>query len=141
MPYFTGGPKVSAFVPIEPFSGETGGLSFVVGSHKYGYLGRGTIAPEDFGEDEIVTPAVMPGSLILMDFYSWHFSGESKSEGDRPVLQLAYQPTTDGSYYGEQFGVAEPTCVCGEWRTDRFFPANYGIVPDAAGYTEDADKK
>ena len=129
MPYFTGKPKISAFIPLELFTKETGGLSFIVGSHKYGHVGQGTIIPEEFGENTIVTPAVEPGGLIIMDFYTWHFSERSLINNDRPVLQLAYQPATDGSYYGEKFGVPEPTLVCGKWLTNRFFSMGQGLIP------------
>jgi len=135
MPYFHGTNKLSVFIPIKPFNLETGGLSFVKGSHKFGIQGRGSIDVESFAGLQSETPDAQPGDIILMDFMTWHYSEPARISTDRPVMQLAYQIATDGSYFGEQLGVAEPTLVCGEWRTNRFIRFQQGLTLDAGPVT------
>lgn len=128
MVYFHGGlEKVAVFVPLGEMSDRSGGLKFVVGSHKYGNLGlRGTIQLKEFPPMDIASPTLMPGDVCLMNFLTWHYSEAAQQPIDRPVLQIAYQPASDGSRYL----VPEPTLVCGQWRTKHFVKHNHGVVPD-----------
>jgi hypothetical protein len=118
-PYFHGSvDKMSIFVPLQPFTAETGNLKFVAGSHRYGNLGvRGTIRHEEFPQLAIVQPDAMPGDVILASFTVWHFSEAAAVQCERPVMQMAYQPASDGSYFGEP---DQPRLICGQWRTDAF---------------------
>jgi len=128
-PYFHGSvDKLSVLVPLEPMNAERGGLSFVVGSHRFGNLGiRGTIRYEDFPPMRSVSPDVAPGDVILSPFTTWHRSERATVTCERPLLQIAYQPATDGSYYGAP---DRPTLVCGVWRTDAFSRYRQGVQPD-----------
>lgn len=126
MPYFSGGQrKVSAFVPLAPMRADDGGLCFVKGSHKYGMLERGVIQLDKFPPMEHLRPDVEPGDVIFMDFLTWHYSGPCSSE--RPLMQITFQPATDGSYCG----LPGPTLVSGEWQTEYFVKKGECVKPDA----------
>lgn len=129
IPYFHGSvDKLSVFVPLEPFTAETGNLKFVAGSHRYGNLGqRGTIQHENFPSMPVVQPDAFPGDVVLATFTVWHFSEAAQIACDRPLLQIAYQPATDGSYFGEP---NEPRLITGAWRTDAFSRFRDNILPD-----------
>lgn len=131
MVYFHGGQaKLSVFVPLAPATAATGGLRFVLGSHHHGNLGvRGVIQPDRFPPMPVLAPELHPGDACLMDFLIWHDSVPATVEAERPLVQIAYQPATDGSYYDN--GVPEPTLVCGRWRTACFTPLGRGVKPDA----------
>ncbi|MCU1390645.1 MAG: hypothetical protein JWL72_3983, partial [Ilumatobacteraceae bacterium] len=134
MPYFNGGQrKVSIFVPLErtQADGGNGGLKFVVGSHRYGNLERGTINLADFEPMPVLAPDLDVGDVVVMDFLTWHYSETPATPSERPLLQLAYQAADDGSYGGELFGVAAPTLVAGSWRTRHFAQCRKGVIPDA----------
>jgi len=131
MPFFHGSSnKLSVFVPLLPFNEETGGLTLVVGSHKYGNLGiRGAIALEKWPPSPTITPDLLPGDILLMNFFLWHYSEAPKAPSERPLLQIVYQPADDGSYFND--GLEGPTLVSGQWRTEQFVPFGFGIVPYA----------
>ncbi|MEX0270516.1 phytanoyl-CoA dioxygenase family protein [Leptolyngbyaceae cyanobacterium UHCC 1019] len=117
--------KLSAFVPLQSHTLETGGLKIIKGSHWYGNLGiQGTIFPEEFPEMEVVVPSLEVGDVLFMDFLTWHYSEAALVESDRPLMQIIYQSANDGSYYQ----LAEPTLVAGNWRTNYFIPHGYGIA-------------
>jgi hypothetical protein len=132
MVYFHGGHrKLAVFVPLAPMNAATGGLRFVLGSHRYGNLGvRGVPQLDQFPPMETLAPEMQPGDVCLMDFLLWHHSGPATEPSDRPILQITYQPADDGSYY--QCGVPQPTLVCGRWRTNHFLSLGQGVKPDAA---------
>lgn len=130
MPYFHGGArKISAFVPLQPMRASDGGLRFIKGSHKYGMLERGVIELDKFASPQTplqdLAPDVEPGDVIFMDFLTWHYSGPGSSE--RPLMQITFQPATDGSYCG----LPGPTLLCGEWQTECFTEKGKGIKQDA----------
>jgi hypothetical protein len=134
MPYYHGGlHKLSIFVPLQPSQahGGNGGLKYLVGSHKYGNLQRGGIDRAQFAPMEEVGPSAEVGDVTIMNFLTWHYSEEAVRADDRPLLQIVYQPSADGSYASARFGVAEPTLIAGEWRTSYFTEWNRGIIPDA----------
>jgi ectoine hydroxylase-related dioxygenase (phytanoyl-CoA dioxygenase family) len=128
-PYFHGTTeKLSIFVPLEPFTEQTGNLKFVAGSHRYGNLGvRGTIRYEEFPQLPIVAPEAQPGDIILATFTVWHFSEAAVIACERPLLQIAYQNAADGSYFGEP---DEPRLVSGQWRTESFNRYRDHVTPD-----------
>jgi hypothetical protein len=134
MPYFNGGlQKVSVFVPLEPTQadGGNGGLKFVLGSHRYGNLERGAINREQWDPMPELAPSLDVGDIVVMNFLTWHYSEHPVVPSDRPLLQLAYQPSDDGSFAGQPFGVAAPTLVSGTWKTRHFAELRKGITPDA----------
>jgi hypothetical protein len=119
--------KLSIFVPLEAFTHATGNVKFVAGSHKFGNLGRkATIQYEAWPQLQVVDPDAQPGDLILASFETWHHSEAALVPCERPMMQIAYQPASDGSYYGEP---NEPVLVCGQWRTSHFSRYLYGIEP------------
>jgi hypothetical protein len=134
MPYFNGGQrKLSAFVPLKPTAadGGNGGLKYVVGSHKYGSLSRGTIDRSKFAEMSDLAPTLEVGDVAFMNFLTWHYSENPVVPDDRPLMQIVYQPASDGSFGGQKLGVAAPTLVTGVWQTSHFAEWNVGVTPDA----------
>lgn len=134
MPYFSGGLiKLSVFVPLVPISsrGGNGGLIFIKGSHKYGNLQRGTIRRENFPQMDELAPDLEVGDAVLMDFLTWHYSEQATASTDRPILQIVYQPSTDGSYGTAELGVPHPTLVSGDWKTQYFAAWGNSTIPDA----------
>ena len=129
-PYFHGGQmKTSFFVPLCSVHEDSGGLIFVSGSHRYGNVGiRGTIQLDKFPSLQAEQPELEPGDLVIMNFLTWHHSKAASNEGERPVLQITFQPATDGSY--DSRFLSTPELICGQWRTEYFLPYGFGIEPD-----------
>jgi ectoine hydroxylase-related dioxygenase (phytanoyl-CoA dioxygenase family) len=105
--------KASFFVPLSYAGKKNGGLTFYLGTHKYGYLGdAGEIDPEQFKEVwPQVTPELQPGDFAIMNSLLWHKSGINEVGVDRIVADIIYQPANDPS--GKEL-------VRGEWETDVF---------------------
>ena len=134
MPYFSGGlNKVSVFVPLTRTLARkgNGGLIFLRGSHKYGNLQRGTIRREKFPPMDELAPDLDVGDIVLMDFLTWHYSEDAVVPGDRPLMQITYQSSSDGSYVGPSAGVPQPTLVSGRWMTEHFAVWGESTTPDA----------
>ena len=134
MPYFSGGlDKVSIFVPLTKTFARNGngGLIFLKGSHKYGNLQRGVIRRELFPPMEELAPDLDVGDVVLMDFLVWHFSEDAPDPADRPLMQIVYQPSSDGSYGGDKVGVPAPTLVSGRWMTQYFAVCGESTIPHA----------
>jgi len=131
MPYFHGGQnKLCIFLPLTPFNPRNGCINFIRGSHKFGNVGiRGTILHSEFPNLTIAAPELEVGDILLCDFLTWHFSEAATVFEDRPLLQIVYQPASDGSYFGTP---DEPTLVSGHWRTSLFNKYGTGITPDSA---------
>jgi hypothetical protein len=133
MPYFTGGQdKLSIFVPLCPTAadGGNGGLRFVVGSHRYGARSRGTVDRSQFAPMEDIGPSLEVGDIVAMNLMTWHYSEDATRPDERPLMQIVYQPATDGSYGGPRLGVVEPTLVAGRWKTRHFAEWERGVQPD-----------
>jgi|SRR5450755_4056170 Phytanoyl-CoA dioxygenase (PhyH) len=112
--YHIGNPnKASFFVPLSYSGKKNGGLTFYLGTHKYGYLGdAGEIDPDQFNEVwPQVTPELQPGDFAIMNSLLWHKSGINELGIDRIVADIIYQPADDPS--GKEL-------VRGEWQTDVF---------------------
>ncbi len=139
MPYFHGGTrKLAAFIPLQTHNDSTGGLKILKRSHQFGNLGmRGAIEHHQFSELEVVSPSLEVGDVLFMDFLTWHYSEAAKVECDRPLMQIAYQPATDGSYYS----LEAPTLVSGEWQTTYFMALGQGIIQDMVLPGEDELRK
>jgi hypothetical protein len=134
MPYFSGGlDKVSVFVPLTPTAARNGngGLIFVKGSHKFGNLQRGTIRRDNFPPLEELGPDLDVGDVVFVNFLTWHYSDDAVNPADRPLIQIAYQPSSDGSYGGATLGVPEPLLISGQWETTSFAAWGESTIPDA----------
>jgi hypothetical protein len=134
MPYFHGDTKkLSVFVPLTPTQaiGGNGGLIFIKGSHKFGNLQRGMVKREIFPEMGDLAPDLEVGDVVYMNFLTWHFSDDAPVPSERPLMQIVYQPASDGSYGSEELGVREPTLVSGSWKTTHFAPYGKSTIPDA----------
>lgn len=105
--------KASFFVPISYAGKANGGLTFYLGTHRYGYLGdAGEIDPDQFQDVwPQVTPELQPGDFAIMNSLLWHKSGINEAGIDRIVADIIYQPSNDPS--GKEL-------VRGEWQTDVF---------------------
>jgi ectoine hydroxylase-related dioxygenase (phytanoyl-CoA dioxygenase family) len=105
--------KASFFVPLSYAGKKNGGLTFYLGTHKYGYLGdAGEIDPDQFNDQwPQYTPELQPGDFIIMNSVLWHKSGVNEAGIDRIVADIIYQPANDPS--GKEL-------VRGEWQTDVF---------------------
>lgn len=133
MPYNIGGHrKFSLFVPLKPVQadGGNGGLKYVLGSHRYGNLGPGVIDRRQFPPMPDFAPDMSVGDILLMSYFTWHWSEAAPVPAPRPLLQITYQPADDGSFSGIAWGVPEPTLVRGEWRTKYFAELHRGIIPN-----------
>jgi hypothetical protein len=132
MPYFHGGiEKISFFLPLTPQSPRrNGGMVFLKGSHLYGQIQPGTIMLKNFPPLEEFAPDLDIGDLLIVNFLNWHFSPKSIEPTDRMIMQVVYQPATDGSYGGIGLGVAEPTLVCGKWETKHYTCRGNITLPD-----------
>jgi hypothetical protein len=106
--------KCSFFVPLSISNKDNGGLTFHLGTHKYGYLGdAGEINPNSFDVTwPKVTPEVRPGDFIIMNSSLWHESGPNVSKIDRILADIHYQPANDPT--GKEL-------LSGEWKTDFFY--------------------
>jgi ectoine hydroxylase-related dioxygenase (phytanoyl-CoA dioxygenase family) len=116
--YHVGMPsKASFFVPLS-YAGKTnGGLTYYLGTHKYGFLGdAGEINPEQFNEKwPQYTPELQPGDFAIMNSLIWHTSGVNEAGIDRIVADIIYQPANDPS--GKEL-------LRGKWQTDFFIDRN-----------------
>jgi hypothetical protein len=131
MPYFSGGQnKISVFIPLNRMNLNNGGLIFLKGTHKYGMLQRGTICVNNFPSFQELICDVEVGDLVIADFLTWHYSVPAVNNDDRPLLQLVYQPSHDGSWGSSQLGVDSPTLVRGQWKTEYFAPWGSSTMPD-----------
>ena len=89
--------RFSFFIPLSICSKDNGGLTFVPGSHKFGYLGdagaiRESLLPENL---QLITPEVVPGDLIIMNSYVWHKSGDNKDGTDRIYYDIHVNSSDD----------------------------------------------
>ncbi|MEH1777611.1 MAG: phytanoyl-CoA dioxygenase family protein [Nostoc sp.] len=112
--YQTGYPnKVSFFVPLSHSGKRNGGLTFYLGTHKYGYLGdAGEIQANHFKETwPEVTPDLEPGDFAIMNSLLWHKSGINEVGIDRVIADIIYQPADDPS---------SRELLRGKWQTDIF---------------------
>src|SRR5260370_5749804 len=69
-------------------------------------------------------------AILLMDFLTWHYSGKPTIASERPVIQIVYQSSLDGSYFKD--GLEGPTLVSGQWKTQHFYRYGDGVTPDVA---------
>jgi hypothetical protein len=89
--------RFSFFIPLSNCNKDNGGLTFVPGSHKFGYLGdagaiREAILPEDL---LLITPDASPGDIIIMNSYLWHKSGNNMNGLDRVYYDIHVNSSDD----------------------------------------------
>lgn len=88
--------RYSIFVPLTECNQENGGLTFLPGSHKFGYLGdAGEISDILPAELIRITPSVKPTDLIVMDSCLWHKSGRNSTLNDRIYYDIHINNAND----------------------------------------------
>jgi hypothetical protein len=129
--------KMSLFICLGEANEKNGGLIFYEESHKLGFLGPsgytrdsiGSVNLEKFAEVPFrkVCPPLSCGDLVACHYLTWHYSEASQNEVDRPMVQVIYQPASDGSGTG---------LVAGRWRTPIGLRENYENKLYVARYDE-----
>ena len=88
--------RYSLFVPLTRCGEHNGGLRFLPGTHKFGYLGDvGSIrdvVPTDLAT---ITPEVGPGDVIVMDSALWHTSNQNASHDERIYYDIHINQADD----------------------------------------------
>lgn len=103
--------KCSFFVPLSYSGASNGGLTFHLGTHKFGHLGdAGEINRDAFNvKFPTITPELNPGDFAIMHSSLWHESGPNEAKIDRIIADIHYQPANDPT--GKEL-------LSGEWKTD-----------------------
>jgi ectoine hydroxylase-related dioxygenase (phytanoyl-CoA dioxygenase family) len=131
---------ISALVCLEDFSPETGGTTFLPGSHKF----------EHFPPDELVTrfettPVLPAGSMILFDSMVFHRAGLNRSNRVRravnhvlgaPILAqqidipaMLQRPAPDDPWLAGYLGYKwNPKAGVSAWRNQRIAQAHSGAA-------------
>jgi Phytanoyl-CoA dioxygenase (PhyH) len=89
--------RYSFFIPLSKCSRENGGLSFVPGSHNFGYLGdvgalKETLVPDDL---KVIVPTVDLGDIVIMNSYVWHRSGPNINKSERVYYDIHLNSSAD----------------------------------------------
>jgi len=117
--------KCSFFVPLSYSGYSNCGLTFHLGTHKFGFLGdAGEINRDAFNiKFPTITPELNPGDFAIMHSSLWHESGPNEAKIDRIIADIHYQPANDPT--GKEL-------LSGEWKTDFFYsmedPTKYFIT-------------
>ena len=126
-PYFHGGhEKIMCFFPLERMNRENGGLYVIPGSHKFGFLGRVNdheINIDKFPNHNKYFIDAELGDILIQDYLLWHGSDAAIRVSDRPLFHILYQPSSDGSHYGN-----EPILASGNWKTNNFLPFKFAVM-------------
>jgi hypothetical protein len=107
--------KCSFFVPLSYSGPLNGGLTFHLGTHKFGHLGdAGEINRDAFNvKFPTATPELNPGDFAIMHSSLWHESGPNEAKIDRIIADIHYQPANDPT---------SKELLSGEWKTDFWYP-------------------
>lgn len=100
--------RYSIFIPLTDCNRSNGGLSFIPGTHKFGYLGdAGEL--NDVAPAELIrpTPAVSPGDLIVMNSALWHMSGANETQAERVYYDIHINHAEDTATKYKICGVRE----------------------------------
>jgi len=91
--------RASFFVPLSRANGRNGALSFILGTHHFGYLGdAGQLLDAVLDPDwPILSPELSPGDLVVMHSALWHESGPHSAGEDRVMADICLQPASDPS--------------------------------------------
>jgi len=89
--------RYSIFIPLTKCFKLNGGLTFIPGSHHFGYLGdagaiNNSIIPEDLLQ---ISPTVLPGDVIIMNSYTWHKSGYNVEGSERIYFDIHLNKCSD----------------------------------------------
>ena len=89
--------RYSIFIPLTKCSKLNGGLTFIPGSHHFGYLGdagaiKNSIIPKDLIQ---ITPTVIPGDIIIMNSFTWHKSGFNSEGSERVYFDIHLNKSSD----------------------------------------------
>lgn len=91
--------KASLFVALSDVTVENGGMNFMLGTHRFGYLGdAGEINLEVSAPQPMYDYVLAPGDAVLMHSALWHTSFD-KDAGtpDRVLADIILQPADDPS--------------------------------------------
>jgi len=99
------GHVISTWVALDQSSPENGAVSYACGSHNHGRVGSVNLLtgeiysgerlepirqnPENLGY-KVVSPAMEPGDLMLLDGKVWHMSGQNRSDHARRGIVVRY---------------------------------------------------
>jgi Phytanoyl-CoA dioxygenase (PhyH) len=91
--------RASFFVPLSRANRGNGALSFILGTHHFGYLGdAGELLDAVLDPDwPILSPELSPGDLVVMHSALWHESGPHSQGEDRVMADICLQPASDPS--------------------------------------------
>lgn len=89
--------RYSFFIPLSRCSKENGGLTFVPGSHKFGYLGDVGAIKDSLIPDElkVITPTVNVGDIVIMNSFVWHRSGANEDKTERVYYDIHLNSSDD----------------------------------------------
>lgn len=90
--------KASLFIALTDINENSGGLEFLLGTHKFGYLDdAGEIDSGILGDWPRLKPTLKKGDAVLMDSRLWHSSGPNESGLPRVMTDFIYQNGNDAS--------------------------------------------
>jgi hypothetical protein len=136
MPYFHGSVnKVTVFVFLSGNHKDDGGMVFVPNSSRFGLLPRGNLNLTQLPKIPYVSPELGPRDVVFSDFFTWHWSWPQKNKMDRPIIQLAYQESSDGSW--EDKFMSGPVLVSGQWKTNNFVSAKEAAAVETCNTPDD----
>ena len=89
--------RYSLFVPLTNCHKDNGGLTFIPGTHKFGFLGDAGEINEKIIPPSLVqlTPEIMPGDVVVMDSCLWHKSGPNLTGGERVYYDIHINSSQD----------------------------------------------
>lgn len=88
--------RYSLFIPLTWCGERNGGLRFLPGTHRFGYLGDvGSIRDVVPAELATMTPEVGPGDVIVMDSALWHTSNQNVSHDERIYYDIHINHAVD----------------------------------------------
>ncbi len=100
--------RYSFFIPLTRCDVNNGALTFIPGTHHFGYLGDAgaineSILPSDL---KVVTPVSEPGDIVVMNSCTWHKSGVNINGSDRVYYDIHVNQANDpASKYFFQEGI------------------------------------
>lgn len=87
--HFGSDQKYSFFVPLTACSSKNGGLVFVPGSHKFGFMGDAGALKDIYPSDlSLVCPELEAGDLVIMNSHMWHRSATNFSSEPRIYFDI-----------------------------------------------------
>lgn len=96
--------KLNVFVPLRGMDEGNGGLVLYAGSHRSGWMGRGTLEPHARGYAAVV-PTVAAGDVLVCDWFLWHSSLPTRDAArvNRPLVQLTFAQTMPKNFNGGRY--------------------------------------